>query len=911
MKRLLTLIILCSCSALTLWAEQLTSLAGKVVDAQTGETLPYVQIYFIHNGNKGVKPTTVGTTSDLYGQFALENSEGYTTVLFQMLGYKTEMYTLRTGQVRKSAVIRLSPDVYNLDDIVVTPKNRKQKYRRKGNPAVELIKEVIAHKDSATVRDTTFYTSDVYTKMSFALDNFHPNFKKGLWKQFAFAEKYIDTTGTYDALTVSIRENTANEYYQRKPHREKKIVNKRRLFGLEEELGNESFQETVNNIFTDFDINDDNMNLLYNRFVSPISSTLAVSYYQYYIMDTIMVDGIRCIDLAFVPVNSQSYSFTGHLYIVDDGSYKIKRYAINIPPHINLNFVSNFSIEHSYIRLDNGLWAPERTTTYAKFYLVNKKKRTILARETKLYTGWDFDTEIPAKTFSAMTPAEAKGQRTASAAWDTLRPEPLTYYEASVYDMVQECLATPKFNAIVMAVNAVTTEYLPTKRAAERRFSKFNFGPLYSTVSWNKLEGVRLRVGGLTTTRLDSSLFWRGYMAFGIDDLRPKFKSTLTYSFEKKKKHPYQPLKNLIGLTVSYDVEEPGQAVGVIERDNILQSIPLHKPTPKNYQYVFHTTVDYWKDWQNKLSLHTTFDFSHNAAAGALHYDRITAIQDNPELIMNDRLQTTNNQKGYFNYEGIFELRYSPGKFARIDRAGRESQYSLDKDAPVIKLQHNIGLLDDRWDGGKAFFYNRTELSAEKRFWLSSFGHIDASIRTGIIWNRVPFTKLYIPPSSSSIFYAMNSFNQMQPMEFLLDQYVSVFTTYYLKGWIMNRIPGLNRLKLRGLIGFSGLYGGLTDKNNPYIGNSEGLYKFPMDNAKYRDDETGNHVEHIRGYASSPIGKLPYMEINAGIENIFKVLRVDYIRRLTYNDYTLPNGAQRKKGIWGRNGVKISLRLTL
>ena len=131
-------------------------------------------------------------------------------------------------------------------------------------------------------------------------------------------QKYIDTTGVYPNVTISIREHLNSEYYQKKPHREKKILDKKRVFGVEDLVSQGSFQENVNAIFKDVDINDNSMNLLFNRFVSPLSSTLAVTFYQYYIMDTIMVDGYPCIDLAFVPVNSESYGFTGHLYIVND-----------------------------------------------------------------------------------------------------------------------------------------------------------------------------------------------------------------------------------------------------------------------------------------------------------------------------------------------------------------------------------------------------------------------------------------------------------------------------------------------------------------------------------------------------------------------------------------------------------------
>ena len=895
---------------------QRTSISGTVVDADTGETLPFVQIYFLKSTtNKGMIPSEIGTTSDLDGNFSISNTSGYNTLHFQMLGYKTEMLTLRKGQNRKDVKIKMSPDVYGLQDIVVTPKNRKRDYKRKGNPAVELIKNVIANKEKHCVQTADYYTAKTYSRMSFALDNIKVNWEKPFWKNFTFVKKYIDTTGVYPSVTVSLREHINEEYYQRKPHREKKILQKKRIFGIEDLVSSGSFQENINAIFRDVEINDNSMNLLFNRFVSPLSSTLAVTFYQYYIMDTIMVDGYPCIDLAFVPVNSESYGFTGHLYIVNDSTFRLKRYAINVPPDINLNFVSNYSVEHSYKQLPNGLWAPDRTTTYAKFYILNNK-RGMLARQTKIYTDWDLETPIPKQTFSALKADEVEtndstAQRFGAAAWDTLRPEPLTKYENSVYELVQEATSNQKIASMIAAVNAITTEFIATTPARDMDLSKFDIGPIYQFVSWNMLEGVRVRVGGASTAKLHDQFFFRGYLAFGTKDLRPKYNATFIYTFDKHKNQPYDGIRHHLQLSAQYDVEEPGQLTDVIRRDHILMSIPTSKPTMGFNQYVFHAKLEYMKEWRNKFSIRTSFDFMNNEAAGALKYERVNWAM-NPDSSWNFN---TTGIPSYRNYEGCIEFRYSPGSRVYIDRMGIESPFAMDKDAPTVQLTHYVGYLDDRPHGGNGFIYNRTEAMFDQRFWFSAFGHLDLRVQTGMIWLKVPFTKLYIPNTSTSIFLAQRAFNLMKPMEFLMDQYVALFATYYFKGWILNRIPGLNKLKLRGVVSVAAIYGGLSKKNNPFLETGTGLYEFPQD-ATF--DDSGYWTA---GRTTSPIGKLPYIEITAGFENILKFIRIDYVRRITYNDYELPlvipnsQGekipARRRIPAWGRNGVKITFRLAL
>ena len=275
-----------------------TGAEGVIIDAETGETLPFVQLYFMG--------TTIGTTSDMDGQFAVKNNQGLITLTIQMIGYKTEILTLTANKIQRDMTIKLQPDIYGLQDVVVTPKSaKKERYKRKGNPAVELIKNVIAHKDSNRIEHAGNYQVDTYEKLIMALDKFDMDFEKNAFnKKFAFLQQYIDTT-QFDAtpvLTISLRETLAKEYYQDKKHL--RYVEAKRMQGVDKILDQEGLSTNLDAMFTRMNIFDNDIELMLNRFVSPLSSSMAVSYYRYYIMDTIMVDSTSCIDLAFVPVNS-------------------------------------------------------------------------------------------------------------------------------------------------------------------------------------------------------------------------------------------------------------------------------------------------------------------------------------------------------------------------------------------------------------------------------------------------------------------------------------------------------------------------------------------------------------------------------------------------------------------------------
>lgn len=830
-----------------------TGASGIVLDAETGESLPFVQIYFMG--------TTIGTTTDMDGHFSLTNQQGLVTMTIQMIGYKTEFLTVKIHHVQKDMVIKLQPDIYGLQDVVVTPKSaQKEKYRRKGNPAVDLIRNVIAHKDSNRLEGTTDYQVETYEKMIMALDRFDIDFEKNKFNQkFSFLQQYIDTSqfNTTPVLTVSLREAMSDEYYDRSTKSYKRHIKAKRLQGIEKILDQEGLATNIDAMFARFSIFDNDIELMLNRFVSPLSSTMAVSYYKYYIMDTLMVDQTPCIDLAFVPVNSESYGFTGHLYITLDSTYSLKKYAINVPPHINMNFVSDLSIEQSFQQLPTGQWAAQELHTYVRFYLF-KKMRQVYAHQTVAFDHYtplhnddhpQLDNEV----------VEALDARTYTAAdWLTMRPLPLTGKEAFIDSIMVELNKIPSFRAIIKSVQIIGSGYAPTSTA--RSNSYFDIGPLWNTISYNSLEGVRLRVGGMTTANLHNRWFMNGYIALGCKDLRLKYKATLIHSFVEKEYHPYESLRHALSLSTSYDVEVPGQSFAYIDRDNLFMSFNFQPP--RNMQYVRRTKLNYEKEWENRLALDAWILHENNEAAGTMRYNRINA-------------DGTTSAVKYFNaFEAGIQLRWAPGEPLCKNRLGKESVFNLAKDAPVIKLSHTVGYMDQFW-------YNHTEFSAEKRFWLSSFGHIDLMLQSGIIWNKAPFPKLYVPQSNQSLFLTPNTFQMMKPMEFLMDQYVSLHATYYLKGWIFNRIPYWNKLKLREVISFSGIYGGLSPKNTPTF-HSDGLYQLPD--------------------GTSPMGKLPYLEMTVGVENILKFIRIDYVRRLTYTE-----------GLsgWQLNGMRFTFRFSL
>lgn len=834
-----------------------TAVQGRVRDAETNEPIPFVQIVF--------EGTTIGTETDMDGRFSISNTQGLTKLQFRMMGYEAQTFKAVQGKTKKRVTVKMVPRGKTLAAVEITAKKGNSKYSRKHNPAVELVKKVIAHKEENRLEHVDQYHRQVYERLSMSLDDFNPDFEgKRIWRKLNFLEKYIDET-EFDAtpiLCVSMREALAEESYRKDPSLKRRLVKGKRMEGLDEVMEDEGMDANIQAMFTPVDIYDGDIELMLNHFTSPLSPVLAVTFYKYYITDTTFVDGQKCVELSFVPANQQSYGFTGRMYVSldPDSTFALTKYVMTVSPHVNLNFVRDLSIVQTFHRDSAGHYLPYRCDTYGRMY-ISKRIQELYVHQMRVYTEYDLSDTADMLADSLFSVFEhevvlpRKDLLRYKSEFNARRPVKLTAKETVLDSMWIELRRLPEFRVLKATGEVLASGYIPTHR--KRSESRFDLGPVFNFLSYNHQEGWRVRLGGMSKATLSPRHFLEGYVAYGFRDQRPKTNLTYTYTFDDKDRHVHEAPYSSISLNATYELETPGQSYDNFDRDNIFSS----SDKELNVQYVAQALLRFRKEWKSHLRFDTWLAARRYEPAGSLEYLQYQA-------------DGSLKRVDYFT-EGEFHvgLSFTPNFAAGTRR--RETQSNLRRDAPTISLSHNVNLVD-----GETLIQS-TSFSADKRFWLSSFGHIDAKVVSGVIWNRAPYTRLYIPSGNANLFLATNAFNTMRPMEFIMDQYVAFFATYHLKGWILNRIPLINRLRLREVVGFNFLYGGLSNKNDFYS-DPTGLYKMPE--------------------GTQAFGTTPYMEYSIGVENILKFLRVDFVRRLSYLD-----GLEG----WDRWFVRIDLKFQL
>lgn len=817
------------------------NIQGVVTDSLTNEPIPYLSVFYEGKG--------VGSITDNDGNYKVETRKGWNKLTFSAVGYVTKVVNIIPG-VTKNLNVRMRPDDIMLDEVVVKPK--REKYSRKNNPAVELMKKVIAHKKNNKLSENDYYQYNKYQKITMSLNDVTPEMlEKGMYKKMPFLKDQIELCEETNKfiLPISVDETASQKIYRKHPKSEKTIIKGMSSTGVNELFATGDMLSTVlKDVFTDVNIYDNDIRLLQYPFISPISSSDAISFYKFYIMDTTFVDKDKCFHLTFVPNNSQDFGFTGHLYVLADSSYTVKKCTMNLPKKSGVNFVDNMDIIQEFEQLPNGEWVLKTDDMIVEMTLM-KIMQGFQIRRTTRYSDYAFD-ELPQQLFKRKGAEikEADAMMRGDDFWNQYRPVPLTQTESSMDMLVKRLEQMPGFKYVIFVLKAFIENFVET--GTKEHPSKVDIGPVNTMISNNYIDGLRLRMSAQTTANLNPHLFFKGYYAYGFKDHRSKYMGEVEYSFNKKEYLPREFPKNSITFSYQYDVMSPTDKFLKTDKDNVFVSFKTS--TVDQMSYVRNIALKYENETQ--FGLKTTVEVKHSTdePTGGLAY-----ITNDDQKTLVPEIQTM---------EASLAFRYAPGE-TFVNTKQRRIPVSFD--APVFTLSHTAGF---KGVLGGEYNYNLTEIGLYKRFWFSSWGKIDMFVKGGAQWNKVPFPLLIMPAANLSYILQRETFNLINNMEFLNDRYASLDVSWDLNGKIFNRIPLLKKLKWREAIGFKMLYGHLTDKNNPmkHPGDSE-LFLFPT-----RDGRSTSFV-------MDP--KTPYMECSVGIHNIFKILHIDYVRRLNYLDH--------------------------
>ncbi|UAK29518.1 DUF5686 and carboxypeptidase regulatory-like domain-containing protein (plasmid) [Prevotella nigrescens] len=807
-----------------------------VIDAQTQDTIAYA--------NATYKNLKITAAANQHGIFTIARRNGELLEITSV-GYKLRKIKI-TEKTPDTVLITLIPTSKQLEGVVIKAK-RRHRYSRKDNPAVELMRRVIAAKHKTNLNNHDYYQYDKYQKVTMALNNItQAQLETGMFKNAPWLREQVETCPYNNKmiLPVSVDETVTQHIYRKNPKDEKDIIKGQSTKGISQLIQTgDAINTIVKDLFKDIDLYDDQVDLLQARFPSPIGSA-AISFYHFYIDDTVKVGNDDCIRLQFMPANPQDFGFRGELYVLNDSSLHVRRCDMQLPAGTGVNFVAAMKFKQEYSKLpESGDWVLTKDDMMAELELVSMLRQVLVVRTTSLQ---DY-------SFAPIDPRLFKGKAKKTydpnaklrddEFWAQHRSTALTKGERNMGDFIKRMGRTKGFKTMMFAVKAFAENFVET--GSEKTPSKIDIGPVNTFLSKNYIDGIRLRAAARTTANLSPHWFAEGYYAYGTKSKAHYYGSKITYSFNKPEYQPTEfPVRTLY-FESERDLESPSDKYLVHNKDNIFMAF---RPVKVEKLYLYNRQKLGFQ-WETNYGLSTQLKLNteSNRPMGKLVYERMDGS-------FVDKVRMTSFTIGFD---------YRPGQ-SYINSKQRRIEVNLD--APQFTLTHTFGLKNVL---GGQFNYNLTELSVYKRIWFGSWGKLDTRLKAGAQWNKVPYHLLIMPPVNTSFFEHQGSFNLMENMEFLNDRYAQFNFAWDLEGKIFNRLPLVRRLKWREYVAFKGMWGHLTDKNNPLLPQNAAdtkLYKFPE----------GTNV----------MGKNPYLELVIGVHNIFKMFEIDYVRRLTYT--TLP-----------------------
>lgn len=847
----ITLLLFCVFTVAQVNAQDQTIIRGRVLDAKTKQPLPFVDVV--------LKGTYVGVSTDLDGQYFIQTRNPSDTIQVSFIGYKTlEERIIR--ETRQEMNFYMEEEGLQLESVTIVAE--KGRYRKKGNPAVELMRKVIENRDRNKMEAQDFYSYERHEKLELDLNNITDEFKdRKAFENFEFLWSYLDTSTVNGRiyLPVYIREILSTVHYRKDPQAKKEVRDAVKMTNFDEALDLESITSAIDLLYQDVDLYENSIKLLDNDFLSPLAPW-ALNYYRFYILDTSYVNNKSAIHMAFIPRNKSFIGFTGDLYISNDDRYTLLKAVLGITKDISMNFVRDIKVVQEFDERDSIyiLTKDEITLDMA----LAKGGMGIYASRYNIYTNHDFGPPKDDSVFdyteevTTLDDAYDKGQEY----WQKNRLEELTQKQQGIYNMIDSLREVPAYRKFVYWTKVISTGYFP--------LGTLDLGKISSMYTYNPTEGSRFRLGLETSHDLTQRWQVRSYVAYGTRDKRIKYNGSVKYSFnEDYRKNP----RHFLYGAYQHDVIFPGLKLEFIDEANALTSIRRGQANQMlfvdawNIDYVNESGVGFFK-----LGL----EQRQRKPYGTLEFFTNQDLDDDGILDSVEDVTTS---------EISLALEYSPNtKFIQQ----REMRTPIKSNHPRFQLSYRAGL--KTFLGGD-YNYHNVSLQIKKRVPFSVLGRSEIQFEVGRVFGEgLPFVLLYIPQSNQAYSFQPTSFNTMNFIEFVTDKYVRLNVQHFFDGYIFNRIPLLKKLKLKEAISFKGIYGGLDDANDPRINN---------DLLQFNADENGNPL-------TAPFDpRTPFIEWGVGVYNIFRFLRFDVIKRVNYLDR--PNIEE----VFGVKGLGIRGRL--
>ncbi len=780
------------------------TISGKVYSYDGKEAMPFVPVF--------IKGTGYYAQTDFDGNFSIKAAKLGDSLVAFYSGY--ERLARPINKTLQQQVINFPMRQLGgmaLEEVVVMAGD---------NPAHRIIRNCVKNKEKNNRSNLEAYEYEVYNKLEFDLNRIPKEMKeKKALKSLEFIFDNVDSTFSSErpSLPFFMVENLSNFYYKKEPQRKKEVVFASKITGVE----NSSISQVLGDMYQNINIYDNNLLIFNKQLPSPISEN-GFFYYKYYLQDSAFEGNKYIYHITFKPKRSQELSFSGNMWIADT-TWGIKRLEMSLPKDANVNFINTASVIQEFDYFDS-TWTMVRDRLVVDF-APTKKAIGFYGRKTSSYKHIVLNQPKDDKfyEFADKIEVEQKATQQTEEYWNEHRHDSLTLREKKIIKLVDTIQTLPIYRTWVDIFYLLMTGY--------QKVNNFEIGPYSNMVSYNQIEGLRLRFGGRTSEKFSKWYELNGYVAYGLKDEKWKyslgFKSFLTKN----------PSRQIVGITYKGDNEILGQSENGYSQDNLLIAIFRTNPLT-NLTRVNQASAYYEREWFPGLSSKFTLIGREFTALGSnkyLYYDSEGNIQEYANI---------NNTEFRINVRLAWKEKYVGEGFTRLSLGTRN---------PIIQVLY-AKALQNAFKG--AYNYHKLGFRLEDRLRITPIlGYTDYTLDLGKIWGVLPYPLMELHGGNETFIYDIMAYNMMNYYEFASDQFISLGIFHHFEGLFLNKIPLIKRLKWREVATFKGVWGSVNQQNRDVL-------IFPS--------------------TLSDLNKSPYLEASLGIENILKIFRVDVFWRLNY-----------------------------
>lgn len=803
----------------------LLTLCALSVEAQTtrvsGRVIDAITGHPIAFAAVSLPGTVAGTMTDAEGLYSFESRDTVTLIEASQLGYRAQKRRLRLG-IENGIDFVLAPETQHIEEIVVLPGD---------NPSHPILDSVISRRPLNDPNYYDTYKSRTYTKLQLDIANIKEFRSKRLQRDFGFIFDYVDTSAITGKayLPVLISETSADLYHRHNPSLRREVIEASRTSGVE---NNSIFAQFMGGMHADVNFYDNYIEFFNVRFASPLSTT-GKSFYNYFLVDSTHIEGRKTYKIRFHPKRLATPVLDGEVNI-DSATYALRSASVMMPKGVNVNWINHLNIYSENKMLDSTRWFKLADRLSAEVSLTDAdstKLTSFIASREITYTDVEIGKPLPEhieRMTSSVEIIPSNLETPDEEYWTDVRPRELTLQEKNIYSMVERIKEVPLFRNIITIVNAMVGGYYNTKY--------IGFGPYYKVISFNDLEGARAQMGLRTTQNVSKRIRLTGHLAYGFRDEDVKGGLIVELPFSQR-------LTRELTITARHDVMQLGASSHAFSESNILSSI--FSRGNERLSMVDRVEVNYEHDWRSSF---TNF-------VGA-RWQRIHSNGYVPMVASDGSLVDYIDDKSV-----MLGLRLSGGE--SIVRTAFDKEY-ITSPKPIFTLDVTAGEASYN-DFSEP--YLRLEGALSWKMKVPPIGYSRFLLRGGKIFGEVPYPMLKLHEGNGTYFYDPYDFSCMNFYEFSSDVWASLLFEHHFNGYLLGRLPLIKKLRLREVVTCKTVWGTLSDRNN---GSAEAI-------------AAGSPARMLFPEGMSSVND-PYVELGVGVENIFKMLRVDCIWRVTHRE---------------------------